>query len=927
MNLKDTLNLPNAEFSIPMKANLPQLEPAMQAHWDSIGIYEVIQEARKDAESFVLHDGPPYTNSPIHIGTGLNKILKDFIIKSHSMMGFRAPYVPGYDNHGLPIEQAVMKKLADQKVDYDIPMLRKACREHAEYFSNVQTEQFKRLGVFGMWDNYYTPMRPAYGAEIVRCFKRLVENGYIYRGLRPVLWSPTFRTALADTEIVYDENHVSTSIFVKFPLVEDKNGLFAGLEDVGTVIWTTTPWTIPANLAVAYHPEFTYVVVKTDRGHLVLLKDLLERTLEKCGLTNHQTVKEFKGAEIEGTLFKHPVYDRTSLAVLADYVTTEDGTGVVHTAPGHGREDFQTGQKYGLQILCPVDERGVLTEEAGEFAGIHFKKCDEVVVNRLQELGTLLFTEPYKHKYPLAERDNQPVIFRTTEQWFIGIDLPFHADQNKTLRQAMLEQIPQVSWFPQTGKVRFTNMIEGRPDWCISRQRPWGIGIPIFYGKDSGKPVLDPAAIEAVANHITANGSDSWYTDEPSAILPNAYKHPETGETEFVKETDVFDVWFDSACTHIAVLEGNVDPRWKEHLPADVFAEGSDQHRGWFNISMVLGMAVRAERPFNAVVTHGMITDATGDKMSKRKGNTIDPVEASNTYGADILRYWAASVNYHNDAPVSEELLKIAGENYRSIRNTLRFLLGNLADYDPADPADLSIIDRWVMQSTDRLSVKVAEFLKEYEFNQALSAIHNFCVNELSRFYLDAIKDSMYADGTNWPSRRGAQQACLYVLDRLTLLISPFLIHTAEETYAKIPHINRLQSVHCDTFRKPGIVFDQTVQEHVDTLLAVRGRAFIAWEQEKQELGLKNSQDVEIHLPLSQDEYDQLAAFGDQLANLFKMAAVHTFVGDSKMVFKPSSYLECARSRVRRPDVELVSLDGEQVPLSKRDRKVLGIAE
>ncbi len=924
MNLKDTLNLPNAEFSIPMKANLPELEPTIQANWISQNIYQLIQNDRKDAPSFVLHDGPPYTNSPIHIGTGLNKILKDFAVKSRTMMGFRAPYVPGFDNHGLPIEQAVIKKLQESKTEFDIPMLRAECRKHAEHYINVQTEQFRRLGVFGLWENYYTPMRPAYGAEIVRIFKRLVENGYIYRGLRPVLWSPTFQTALADTEIVYDENHVSQSIFVKFPLLEDKNHLFTGLSDVSVVIWTTTPWTIPANLAVAFHPEFTYVVAKTDHGHLILLKDLLQKTLDTCGIISHQVVKEFKGAEIEYSTFKHPIFDRTSLAVLADYVTTEDGTGIVHTAPGHGREDFQTGQKYGLPVLCPVDERGILTAEAGEFNGVHFKKCDVVVTERLRELGALLHTEPYHHKYPLAERDNQPVIFRTTEQWFIGIDLPFHADNSKTLRRAMLEQIPEVSWYPASAKGRFTSMIEGRPDWCISRQRPWGIGIPIFYGKTSGKPVLDPLAIEAVATHIAKNGSDSWYTADPIEILSNGYTHPETGETEFTKETDVFDVWFDSACTHIAVLEGNVDPEWKEHLPADLFSEGSDQHRGWFNISMFLGMAARGQRPFNAVVTHGFVVDGQGNKMSKRLGNVIDPIQASDEYGADVLRYWAASVNYSNDVPCSKELIKIAGENYRSVRNCLRFLLANLADYDPADPQSSSLLDKWIMQASDQLIQKVKSHFEEYDYLQAMSAIHNFCVNELSRFYLDAIKDTIYCDAINDPKRRAAQAACHYVLDRLTGLIAPVLMHTAEETYAKIPHISHKTSVHMETWRDPAKPISQEINQQVEILLAVRGRTFVQWEQEKASLGLKNSQDVEVHLTLSESEAETLRQFHD-LPNLFKMADVHITIGEPKITFRKSDYLECARSRVRRPDVELVTWNGEEFPLSARDQRVLSL--
>lgn len=925
MNLKDTLNLPDAEFSIPMKADLAKREPEIQAKWDAIGLYGLIQQERKDAPAWVYHDGPPYTNSPIHIGTGLNKILKDFACRSHSMMGYRVPFVPGYDNHGLPIEQAVIKKLKESKQEFDIPKLREECRKHAEHYIGVQTAQFKRLGVNALWENAYSPMRPKYAAEVLRIFKRLVENGYITRGLRPVLWSPTFQTALADTEIIYDEAHVSTAIFVKFPLIEDKNGLFTGLDDVGAVIWTTTPWTIPANLAVAFHPEFTYVVVKTGRGHLILLKDLVEKTLSTCGIESYQVVKEFKGAEIEFTRFKHPIFDRDSLAVLADYVTTEDGTGIVHTAPGHGREDFQTGQRYGLPILCPVDERGILTAEAFEFEGVHFKKCDEVVTNRLAEVGALIHTEPYTHKYPLAERDGQPVIFRTTEQWFIGIDLPFHADPAHTLREAMLAQIPQVAWYPPSAKGRFTSMIQGRPDWCISRQRPWGIGIPIFYGKESGEPVMDPTAIEAVAQMVEQRGSDAWYTASPAEILPNGYTHPKTGETEFVKETDVFDVWFDSACTHLCVLEGNVDPQWQERLPADLFLEGSDQHRGWFNISLFLGMAARGERPFQTVVTHGFVVDGQGQKMSKRLGNVVDPVAASNEYGADILRYWAASVNYSNDVPCSPELLKIAGENYRSVRNTLRFLLGNLADFDPSDPVEPSLIDQWVMQSTDQLVDRVSNHYREFDFLQALGAVHHFCVNELSRFYLDAIKDVMYADAAKSPRRRAAQRACHYVLLRLTTLIAPILPHTAEETYGRIPAIQHKASVHLEVFPKATQPHNSDLSHWVETMLAVRARTFAQWEQDKAGLGLKNPQDAEADLTLTSEEASALEKFPD-LDNLFKMAAVRFQVGEPGVVFRVSEFLECARSRVRRADVELTEWEGTQVPLSRRDRDVLGIA-
>ncbi|MCU0317369.1 MAG: isoleucine--tRNA ligase, partial [Fimbriimonadaceae bacterium] len=756
MKLKDTLNLPDPDFTIPMKADLPSREPSLLSSWNQQDIYRVIQQKRAGAATFVLHDGPPYTNGPIHIGTALNKVLKDFVVKSQTIMGKRAPYVPGYDNHGLPIEMAVMKKFADQKVSPDLLTLRKACRDHAQAYIGIQTEQFVRLGVFGTWDRPYTSMDFRYEAEIIRVFRRLVEGGYIYRGLRPVLWSPTSRTALADTEIEY-KDHTSTAIIVAFPLREDTNQLFGGIPNVATLIWTTTPWTIPANLAVAYHPEFTYDLVRVGADHYLLLHELVEKTLADSGLVADEVVRSYKGQELEGTLFSHPIFDRASVAVLANYVTTEDGTGVVHTAPGHGRDDFYTGQKYGLSVLCPVDEKGVLTDEAGEFAGTFYKKCDTVVVDRLRELGKLLDARPYHHSYPHAERDGQPVIFRATEQWFISVE-------KDGLRLKMLDQIQDVKWVPENGEKRLSGMIGNRPDWCVSRQRPWGVGIPIFYGAESGEPVLDPAAIEAVAKVVENLGSDAWYDLSPDQILPPGYRHPTTGETEFRKETDVFDVWFDSACTNLCVLEGNVEPEWKEEWPADLFFEGSDQHRGWFNVSLIVGSAVRGEAPYRGVVTHGMVVDEKGQKMSKRLGNVIDPVEVCNKYGADVLRVWVASVDYENDMPCSDKLLQVSGETYRTLRNTMRFLLGNLSDYEPTSPRQPEEIDQWITDACALLAKEVLGHYENYAFNKALAAIHNFCVNQLSKVYLDAIKDRMYCERAESPARRAAQAACHSVL-------------------------------------------------------------------------------------------------------------------------------------------------------------------
>lgn len=915
MDLKSTLNLPDAEWSIPMRAGLTSLEPKIQAQWDELNLYQAIQERLKDAPTFVFHDGPPYTNSPIHMGTAMNKVLKDMICRSQTLMGRRAPFVPGYDNHGLPIEQAVMKKFQEKKQSPTLSELRQACRDHAAHYIGVQTEQFRRLGVQAMWDRPYTTMDYRFEAEILRTFKRLVERGYIYRGLRPVLWSPTSRTALADTEIVY-EDHVSRSIYVGFPLKEDRNNVFAGLDAVEAVMWTTTPWTVPANVALAFHPQLEYAVVRFGAKHYVVAEALREKVSAHLGWQEATVVKQIPGQDLEGVLFAHPIYKRDSVGVLADYVTTEDGTGIVHTAPGHGRDDFYTGRKYGLPILCPVDDRGVLTAEAGEFEGVFYKDCDKVVVERLAEEGHLLKQEEYRHSYPHAERDGQPVIFRATDQWFVNID---HND----LRQRMLAAIDEVQWLPASGYTRIRAMIENRPDWCISRQRPWGVGIPAFFGKESGKPVLDPVAIEAVAKLVEERGSDAWYEVEPSEILPAGYTHPETGETEFVKETDVFDVWFDSGSTSLCVLEGNVEPRWQEPWPADLYFEGSDQHRGWFNVSLILGMATRDAAPYRTVVTHGFVVDDQGRKMSKRLGNVIDPMKAAEQHGAEVLRTWVASVKYEDDVPCTDALLKVAGDTYRRIRNTLRFLHANLYDYrenyEITEP-----LDQWVISETDRLVARVLGAYEKFDFMTAQREIHNFCGEELSAFYLDTIKDRMYCDGQAWESRRSGQAACAYVLDKLTLLLAPILPHTAEEVYDRLPGEKQEASVHFSTLtaRPAGELADweaSELRQRVSQLLQAREVAFAAFETFKGTDGVKDSQDASLTLTAPAEAVASLESWGEELALMFKVSEVKLQFGEWTATFEKSPYLKCERSRLRRPDV--AEVDG--VALSARDRRAI----
>lgn len=928
MDLRASLNLPDPTFTIPMKADLPKVEPLMLQAWDAGDLYGCIQKARAGAPTFVLHDGPPYTNSPIHLGTALNKILKDFVVKSRTMMGFRSPYVPGYDNHGLPIEMAVQKRLAAEKRTVTQAEMLQACRAHAQEYADLQTIQFKRLGVHGLWDKPYMAMDPKFEAEVVRIFKRLVEGGYIYKGLRPTQWSTASQTALAETEVVY-KDHSSVSIYVRFPLLHDYNGFSKGLPNVYTIIWTTTPWTIPANLAVAFNPLKTYAIVRVGGDHYVIAEELVAKVAEALGWTDHEVVLVELGQSFEFSKFKHPIFDRESLGVVADYVSMEEGTGVVHTAPGHGRDDFYTGQKYGLPTLTPVDARGYLTAEAGEFAGTFYKDCDTVVVDRLRQVGNLMDAKPYVHSYPYAERDDQPVIFRATEQWFVNLE-------HRKLREHMLEEVDKVAWYPASAKARITSMVSGRPDWCISRQRPWGVGIPVFYGAASGSPVLDPALMERVAEAVQDHGSGVWFEWPAERFLPAGYTHPETGETEFRKETDVLDVWFDAGSTNLCVLGGTLYPaEWDIPWPADIYLEGSDQHRGWFNTSLIIATALKGHAPYREVLTHGFVVDDKGRKLSKRLGNSVEPVEACDKYGADVLRYWVASVEFTADAPCYDALLKGFGEHYRNVRNAFRFLLANLYDFTPGDaPRELLPLDRWIVEQTDLLVDDCISAYRRYDFGAVLSGIHNFCRNELSSFYLDVIKDRMYCDGAAWPSRRSGQAACRMVLERLLKLVAPILPFTAEETWQRL--LGRLaegpltpdevaRSIHTSTFDAPSKerlaeIEASSLQQRFAALLQARSTIFAAFETWKASNDVKDSQDVSVVYSDSAEGLAMLRSFSvEELATMLKVSWIALEEGPQSVSFTASEFLKCERSRLRRPDVA----DVGGVPLSSRDRAVL----
>lgn len=770
MDYKETLLMPKTDF--PMRGNLTKKEPEIQARWDEMDIYNKVQERTKGRPKFILHDGPPYANGSLHMGHALNKVLKDFIVRSRSMMGYDAPYVPGWDTHGLPIEQELTKKGINRK-EMSVSEFRKLCEQYAYEQMEIQRTGFKQLGVRGDWDNPYLTLHHSFEAQQIRVFGEMAKKGLIYKGLKPVYWSPSSESALAEAEIEYKDVK-SPSIYVAFR-VKDGKGVLDG--DTEIVIWTTTPWTIPANLGISVHPELEYSVVAVGDRKFVVASELLKTVSEELGWENPETVKTVKGQELEYVVAEHPLYGRDSLVMLGEHVTLDAGTGCVHTAPGHGEDDFYIGQKYGLDVLSPVDDRGHMTEEAPGFEGLYYEKANKAITQKLEEKGALLKLGFITHSYPHDWRTKKPVIFRATPQWFASIE---------PIREKLLEEIKNVKWYNQWGETRLYNMIRDRGDWCISRQRVWGVPIPVFYA-ENGEAIITEETINHVADLFEKHGSNIWFEWDAKDLLPEGFTHPGSPNGQFTKETDIMDVWFDSGSSHHGVL------RTREELafPADLYLEGSDQYRGWFNSSLIISVAVNGVAPYKGVVSNGFTVDAEGKKMSKSVGNVIVPEQITKQFGADILRLWVSSVDYTQDVRVFMDNFKQVAEVYRKIRNTFRFMLGNVFDYHPEKDRvayeNLREVDQFMMAKLNRLIKKVWKCYEEYNFAEIYHEVTNFLSIDLSAFYLDFAKDILYIEASNHPDRRRMQTVIYECLVSITKLLAPILPHTAEEVWSHLP--------------------------------------------------------------------------------------------------------------------------------------------
>jgi isoleucyl-tRNA synthetase len=887
LDLKSTINLPKTDF--PMKANLPQNEPKALARWEQMGIYQRIREARKGAPSYVLHDGPPYANGPIHLGHALNKCLKDFIVKSKTMSGFDSPYVPGWDCHGLPIEIKVDQQLGGKKLQMQKLEVREACRKYAQKFLDLQREQFKRIGVFGRWEDPYSTMTPQYESVVLATFYDFLEKNFIYKGLRSVYWCIYDRTALAEAEVEY-ENHTSPTVWVKYALAEDPARLDPALagKKVFTVIWTTTPWTLPASMAVAFHPDAEYVALESAGEVYIVAQQLAAEFAGKVGLKEPKILARFPGKKLEYTKFAHPFLDRTVLGVLADYVTMDQGTGVVHTAPSHGADDFNTGVKYKLDLTTNVDAAGIMHNGLPEYDGKRVFDANEPILELLKKRGVLMHTEKLEHSYPHCWRCRNPIIFRATEQWFISMETPMPGG---TLRTRALDEIKKVKWDPAWGEERISNMIATRPDWCISRQRIWGVPIAVFLCEGCGKPLNDPALNRKVIELFARSGADAWYTPQADALVPLGMKCAKCGNTKFSKETDILDVWFESGCSHAAVLGHEAGLPW----PADLYLEGGDQHRGWFHSSLLCAVGTRNQAPYRAVATNGWTLDQQGRALSKSRGNDVDPVDIANRLGGEIVRLWVASVDFREDVVGSEQLMQRVAESYRKIRNSLfRYVLSNLYDFDPQKNAvsfeEMDLLDQYMLRQTVAMSADVIRWYDEFAFHKIYHRINDFCVVELSAFYFDVLKDRLYTSAPNSRARRAAQTAIWRIGEALVRLLAPITSFTCDEVWQYLPALpDRPASVHLANFPSVSDILGGSApaddpQQRADwsALLAVRTEVLKALEDARQSklIGGANLE-AQVTVTAAEPVFSVLSRYKDRLRFLFIVSAVTLLPGKS----------------------------------------------
>ena len=912
-NYSQTLNVPKPDVknpdgldsnvaSIPQRAGLPLREVDILSFWHDHGVYEKSLRGHAPKGNFIVHDGPPFSNGNIHIGHSFNKILKDVITRYRTMDGYTAPYVPGWDNNGLPIELLVSKEFRKNGQKPTRQELRSRCREVATEWVGIQKAQFQRLGIRGDWDHPYLTMLPEMAAKELEVFAEMVEAGYVYRGLKPVYWSLVDETALADHEIEYADRK-DPSIYVRFALRTDVDGVFGAGFDISrcyTIIWTTTPWTIPANVAVAVGPELDYVVVEYEGRRYLISEPRLGATMSALDWTGWRVIRVLRGSELANLIFVHPLFDRVSPLVLADYVTTTDGTGVVHTAPGHGKDDFVTGQKYNLPTLQVLTGNGYFNEDAGaEFVGLRKDEGQERVMERLAEVGALVGRTEIMHSYPHGWRSHDPLVFRATVQWFVNIDNNHH-------RERCLKAIDSVSWYPSDSTNRISAMVSGRPDWCISRQRFWGVGIPVFYAQPSGTPLITGQSVRLVRDFVAREGTDAWFECDPSDILPKGFVHPETGETEFTKETDIFDVWFDSGATCRTVLE-----QWPGHsYPADVYLEGGDQHRGWFNSSLMIGMATKGRPPFRQVVTNGWTLDDKGRAMHKSLGNVVSPQTVIDKYGADVLRLWVCSTDYFADVKVGDKIIDQVAVNYRILRNTLRFALGNLYAVEPVDfeienhaveYAELSDLHKWALHKLNELVITATAAYNAYEFHKAMQAVLGFCNGFLSAFYFDVLKDTLYSSAPNSHDRRSAQTVLFEITSTVTRLIAPILPFTAEEVWQKLRLVDKAVSIHLASWPESRPTFqDHDLDSRWETLKGVRDDVNKSLE------GTKKRLELAIDVAVGPETMSLVHPYLKDLAPLFLVSSVNVSAqseaGVSITILGPAEGVRCARCWVSVTD-------------------------